>query len=179
MSNEIILETDRLLFRQHVIADIDAYCAMEADPDFRRYVGGKPRTREEAEKRFMLSLEPATNRLSMWATVFKQDGRYIGRCGVYPHFGHDGKPVPGEASLGLYIAKEYWGRGFATEAGKAFVRFGFDKLKLKRIVTVIDARNDVSVHVIEKLGFELVKSETGGPRSFYHYSLGNNSFDNP
>jgi ribosomal-protein-alanine N-acetyltransferase len=176
MCNEIILETDRLLFRQHVMDDMDAYCAMEMDPDFRRYVGGRPRTREEAEKRFMLSLEPKTNRLSMWATVFKPEGQYIGRCGIYPHFNNEGKPVPGEASLGLYIAKEYWGRGLATEAGRAFVQFGFDELKLNRIVTMIDARNDVSVHVIEKLGFELVKTDTGGPRSFYHYSLGKDRF---
>ena len=178
MSNEIILETKRLLFRQHIMADLEAYCAMEMDTDFRRYVGGKPRTREEAEKRFMLSLEPKTNRLTMWATVFKPDGRYIGRCGVYPHFNHDGKPVPDEASLGLYIAKEYWGRGFATEAGSAFVQFGFDELKLNRIVTMIDTRNDVSVNIIKKLGFELVETETGDQRSFYHYSLDRNRFYN-
>jgi ribosomal-protein-alanine N-acetyltransferase len=114
----------------------------------------------------------------MWATVFKPDGRYIGRCGVYPHFNHDGKPVPDEASLGLYIAKEYWGRGFATEAGSAFVQFGFDELKLNRIVTMIDTRNDVSVNVIKKLGFELVETETGDQRSFYHYSLDRNRFYN-
>jgi len=179
MGKEITLETDRLLFRQHIMADLEAYCAMEADPDFRRYIGGRPRPREESEKRFMLSLEPKTNRLSMWATVFKPEGQYIGRCGIYPHFDRDGKPVPGEASLGLYIAKEYWGRGLATEAGRAFVQFGFDELKLNRIVTMIDARNDVSVHVIEKLGFELVKTETGGPRSFYHYSIGIDRFYNP
>jgi ribosomal-protein-alanine N-acetyltransferase len=174
----IILETKRLLFRQHIMADLDAYCAMEADPDFRRYVGGKPRTREEAEKRFMLSLEPKTNRLSMWATVFKPEDQYIGRCGIYPHFNSDGKPVPGEASLGLYIAKEYWGKGFATEAGRAFVQFGFNELKLNRIVTMIDARNDVSVHVIGKLGFGLVKTETGDQRSFYYYSLDKERFYN-
>ncbi len=49
----VILETERLIFRQHTVADLDAYCAMEADPVFRRYVGGRPRTREEAERRFM------------------------------------------------------------------------------------------------------------------------------
>ncbi len=178
MSNETILETERLLFRQHIMADLEAYCAMEADPDFRRYVGGKPRTREEAEKRFMLSLEPKTSRLSMWATVFKPGGLYIGRCGIYPHINRDGKPVSGKASLGLYIAQEYWGKGFATEAGRAFVQFGFNELKLNSIVTMIDTRNNVSVHVIEKLGFELVETETGDQRSFYHYSLDRNRFDN-
>jgi len=169
----IILESERLLFRQHVLADMAAYCAMEMDRDVRRYVGGYPRTRVEAEKRFNGSLEPITNRLAVWATVFKQEGVYIGRCGIYPHFNNDGKPIPGEASLGLYIAKEYWGRGFATEAGKAFVQFGFNELKLDRIVTMVDTRNGASVRVLEKLGFELTLTETGDPRSFYHFALQN------
>jgi ribosomal-protein-alanine N-acetyltransferase len=171
-SEDIILESERLIFRQHVMADLDAFCAMEADPDVRRYVGGRPRPREEAERRFMEgALRPATNRMAMWATVLKSTGQYSGRCGVYPHFKNGGGVYEGEGALGLYIATEYWGRGYATEAGLAFVKFGFDELKFNKIVTAIDIRNDASVRVIEKLGFELVRTEVGEHRSFYHYAL--------
>ena len=170
MNQEIILESERLFFRQHVLADIDNYCAMEMDPDCRRYVGGRPRTREEAEHRFQGSLKPVTNRLSMWATVFKPKGDYIGRCGIYPHFKPDGDIFRDEASLGLYIAKAYWGRGFATEAGRAFINLGFDELKLSRIVTMVQVGNDASVRVLEKLGFVLADTEIG-KRSFYHFEL--------
>jgi len=170
----IILETERLIFRQHTMADLDAYCAMEADPDFRRYVGGRPRTREEAERRFMEgAIKPAANLLSMWATILRTARQYIGRCGIYPHFKPGGGVFEGEAALGLYIATEYSGRGFATEAGRAFVKLGFDELKLNRIVTAIDTRNDASVHVIKKLGFELESTEIGELRSFYHFTLQN------
>jgi ribosomal-protein-alanine N-acetyltransferase len=170
----VILESERLLFRQHVLADLDAFCAMEKDPDVRRYVGGKPRTQEEAEHRFMNgAMKPVSDRLAIWATVLKSDGNYIGRYGIYPHFKPDGTTIPGEASLGLYIATAYWGRGYATEAGKAFIRFGFDELKLNRIATSIQVGNDASVHIIKKLGFELVWTETGGTREFLHYSLQN------
>jgi [ribosomal protein S5]-alanine N-acetyltransferase len=176
--NVIVLETERLLFRQHIPADLDAFCAMEQNADFRRYVGGQPRTREEAESRFQNGLKPITDRLSMWATVFKPEQKYIGRCGIYPHFNRDGFPIPGEASLGLYIAPEYRGRGLATDAGKAFVKFGFDELGLNKIVTVIDVRNETSVHIIKKLGFELEETEEGEHRSFYHFTLAKNRFDN-
>ncbi|MDB5007684.1 MAG: putative ribosomal N-acetyltransferase YdaF [Mucilaginibacter sp.] len=168
----IILETERLLFRQHVMADIENYCAMEMDPEVRRYVGGRPRTREEAEDRFMGSLVPATDRLAMWATIYKPENKYIGRCGVYPHFNTDSNPISGEGSLGLYIVSTHWGWGLATEAGQAFIQFGFKELKLNRIVTSIDTRNDASVRVINKLGFELISTETG-PRSFYHFAIFN------
>jgi RimJ/RimL family protein N-acetyltransferase len=167
-----ILSSNRLLFRQHIMADIDAYCAMEMDADVRRYVGGQPRTREEAERRFMPSLEPVTDGLSMWATILKETGQYIGRCGVYPHFNHDGVPIADEGTLAFYIASEYWREGFATEAGRAFIRFGFDELHLKRIVAGVQAGNDASVHVIKKLGFELVSTEEGH-RTFYNFELKN------
>ncbi len=167
-----ILESERLIFRQHIPEDIDAYRAMEMDPDVRRYVGGRPRTREEAERRFKNELEPIIDRLSMWATLSKQDGNYIGRCGIYPHFNVDGSIIPREASLGLYIATVYWGKGIATEAGSAFVQFGFNELKLNRIVTMIQVGNDASVRVMQKLGFNLVSTENG-PRSFYHFALDN------
>jgi ribosomal-protein-alanine N-acetyltransferase len=174
-STEIILESKRLLFRQHVPGDLEAYCTMEQDPDVRRYIGGRPRTREEAEHRFKDSLKPVTNRLAMWATIFKPEGVYIGRCGIYPHFNHDGGIIDGEASLGLYIATEYWGRGFATEAGHAFIKFGFDELKLNRIVTMVQVGNDASVRVLEKLGFILTETEIG-LRSFYHFELQLNKY---
>ena len=133
---QIVLSTGRLLFRQHVMADMDAYCAMEMDAEVRRYVGGHPRSRQDAERRFIDgALKPAADRLSMWAAVLKQSGHYVGRCGVYPHRNTDGSLVENEGTLAFYIAREYWGRGFATEAGRAFIHFGFNELKLTRIVT--------------------------------------------
>ena len=171
MDAGIILETERLYFRQHILADLDAFCAMEADPDFRRYVGGAPRPRLQAEQRFMDGLKPITDNLSIWATIYKPENKYIGRCGLYPYFNSDGRQIPGEAALGLYIGRAYWGRGLATEAGRAFIDFGFNSLKINRIVTAIDTRNDVSVHIIEKLGFKLDQTVAGALRSFYHYVL--------
>ena len=168
---DFILETERLLFRQHTEADLDAFCDMEQDAEFRKYIGGQPRAREEAERRFKNGLKQVNGRLSMWATVLKPEAKYIGRCGIYPHFNENSEPIPGEASLGLYIARAYWGRGFATEAGQAFVQFGFHVLKINKIVTMVDTRHDVSVHVIKKLGFQLEETETGQHRSFYHFAL--------
>jgi ribosomal-protein-alanine N-acetyltransferase len=166
----IVLESERLLFRSHEAADLDSFCAMEADAEVRRYVGGAPRTREAAEKRFWEGvMQPVEDRLTMWATVLKADGSYIGRCGLYPRFKEEGR-VAGEAVLGFYLARQFWGRGFATEAGRAFVDFGFDELKLERIVTAVQVENAASIHVLEKLGFVIASHEVG-QRSFYHFEL--------
>jgi RimJ/RimL family protein N-acetyltransferase len=164
-------ETERLLFRQHVPSDKEAYCAMEMDADVRRYVGGYPRAREEAEKRFRGSLEPIKNGLGIWAIVLKDEGNYIGRGGVYPHMDGKGIAIPGEASLSLYIAKDHWQNGYATEAGEAFIRFGFDGLGLERIVAMVQVGNDASIRVMEKLGLKLTGTEVGQWRTFYHFML--------
>jgi len=168
----IVLESERLLFRDHEAADLDAYCEMEADPEVRRYVGGAPRTREAAERKFQGGLQRhMTDRMAMWATVYKPDGRYIGRAGVYPQFGSTGEIIPGEGTLGFYFARAYWGKGLATETGRAFVDFGFNELHLSRIVTAVQIGNDASVRVLDKLGFKLVRTEEGELRSFYHFEL--------
>ena len=168
----IVLESERLLFRDHEEADLNAYCEMEADPEVRRHVGGAPRSREAAESRFRKGLQrPESNRLWMWGTVYKPEGRYIGRCGVHPHFGPDGAMIAGEGALGFYLSRAYWGKGLATEAGRALVNFGFGELGLSRIVAAVQVGNDASVRVMEKLGFVLVRTETGECRSFYHFEL--------
>jgi RimJ/RimL family protein N-acetyltransferase len=58
----------------------------------------------------------------------------------------------------------------ATEAGRAFVNFGFDELKLTLIVTSVQVENAASIRVLEKLGFVIASHEIG-PRSFYHFEL--------
>ena len=162
----IVLETARLLFRDHEPGDLDPFCAMEADPEVRRYVGGRPRTREEGEQKFRdVYLKPITNRMGMWATVFKPEGRYIGYCGVYAG------SMPGEGTLGYYIAHDYWGRGLASEAARAFVDFAFRDLALTRIIASVEAGNQASKRILEKLGFQLEWREPGERRSFDHFAL--------
>jgi ribosomal-protein-alanine N-acetyltransferase len=168
----VILETERLLFRDHEPEDLEPYCTMEADPEVRRYVGGQPRPRDRAEVRFReVYLPPVPDRLALWATVYKPEGCYIGYCGVYRHFDADGKPIPAEGTLAFYLARPYWGRGLATEAGRAFLRFGFMELGLNRIVAGVQVGNDASIRVLEKLGLRHIGTETGAKRSFHSYAL--------
>lgn len=165
----IVLETERLLFRPHELHDRETYCAMEQDAEVRRYAGGAPRTREAAEAKFQATLKPSRGRLGMWATVLKANGRYIGRCGVYPHFQGEAV-VPNEGVLAFYLARQYWGQGLASEAATAFVEYGFETLGLRKIVATVEAGNGASAHILEKLNFGLVWREEG-VRIFDHFAL--------
>lgn len=161
----ILFETERLRFRDHTLADLEPFCAMEADPEFRRFVGGRPRPRDEAEEKFRrVYLPEIRDGRGLWATVYKPDDRYIGYCGVYGD-------KADEAVLAYYIARPYWGRGLATEAGEAFVRFAFDELNVQRLVTAVQVGHAASMRVLEKLGFAWVRRENGDARSFDHFEL--------
>jgi [ribosomal protein S5]-alanine N-acetyltransferase len=165
-----LLESERLLFREHQPGDREAYCALEADPEVRRYVGGAPRQHADAVRKFRDTfLKNASRKLALRATIFKPEDRYIGYSGLYPNF-RPGGSVPGEAVLAFCFARQYWGKGLATEAGQSFTNYGFEQLRLKRIVAVAQVGNAASIRVLEKLGFVHIATESG-PRSFYKFEL--------
>lgn len=165
-----LLESERIGFRAHEMADFEAFFAMESDAEVRRYVGGAPRTREGAERKFRdVQLQPIDAGLGLMAVIFKADDKYMGYCGLYPNFDNAGGKD--EAKLGFTLARSYWGRGLATEAGEALVRFGFGRLGLSRIVSVVQVENAASLRVLEKLGFGVAATEKTGARSFYRLEL--------
>ena len=69
--------------------------------------------------------------------------------------------------LAFYLARPYWGRGLAAEAGQAFLRFGFEQLGLSRIIATVQIGHDASVRVLEKLKLSRVDAYTGGRHYFY------------
>ena len=109
--------------------------------------------------------------MGMLATALKAEGTYIGRTGLYPFRTDEGVIVPHEATLAFYLARRYWGRGFATEAGQAFVEHGFRDFGLKKIHAGMNAANKASQRVIEKLGFKWVRSGGDAATEWHDYEL--------
>ena len=149
------LETARLIFRDHEPRDLEAYCELESDPVYRSPQPVYPRAELERGYREAV-LKPKD--LGLCATEFKPDGHYVGRCGLYPFRNDAGEVQPGEAFIAFYIARPYWGRGIATEAGRAWVDYGFSQLGLVRIEAGVAAANTASLRVVAKLGFTWIRS---------------------
>jgi RimJ/RimL family protein N-acetyltransferase len=166
----IRLETPRLLFRDHELADLEPFCEMESDPEYRRPQRVHPR--EELERKFREGpLVPKP--LGLLATVHKPDGRYIGRCGLYPFRNERSEIVPHEAFLAYYLARPYWGRGLATEAAHAWVAYGFETLGLRRIEAGMNAANLASQRIVEKLGFQWIRSGGDEHTRWHDFELWN------
>jgi ribosomal-protein-alanine N-acetyltransferase len=150
---EKVLETERLIFRRLTMDDLDELFALYHSPDVRKYYSeGIPsyaETRQELE--WMLNTCYAKYGFGMWATIYKATDKFIGRCGLTPMDieGHE------EIEVGYMLAREYWGQGLATEAAQAILQYGFDELKIPRLVCVINPGNEASSRVAEKIGMTL------------------------
>lgn len=117
------LETERLLFRSHQLEDLEVFCSMNMDPEVRRYVGGKPWSREKAEARFFGKyIREPSNTFGLWATIHKEDDRYIGYCGLSARYDAWGKLEENCSGLAFYLDRCYWRMGLATEAATAFAK---------------------------------------------------------
>ena len=86
MNHTIILETKRLLLRRLVMDDLDALFALYSDEEIRRYFPEGTLTYEETkeELEWFLNGHPNYPELGLWATIYKETGQFIGRCGLLP-----------------------------------------------------------------------------------------------
>lgn len=155
----IILETERLLFRHLVMNDLDELFALYSDPEMRRYfpdgVLNFEDTKEELE--WFLNGHPEHPELGLWATVYKETGKFIGRCGLLP-WTIDNRQ---EVEAAYMIAKAYWGQGLATEAAQGILQYGFEKLNLTRLICLMHPDNIASQRVAQKVGMILERHVDG------------------
>jgi ribosomal-protein-alanine N-acetyltransferase len=151
------LETERLLIRPLTNADRPAFRAMSSDPEVMRYVHhGEPYTEREIDDFYARQARQLQEfDVCMGAMIEKASGRVVGLAGTQPL----GKS--GDYEIGWWLAREVWGRGYATEAGRAAMNHVLDHLKLPRVVAVIDPGNTASVRVVERLGFTYDRRYTG------------------
>jgi RimJ/RimL family protein N-acetyltransferase len=151
----IILETPRLLLRHQVIEDSDDLWALYCNPNITKYIPDAPRTREEAKEELEWHMHghPKHPELGLWATIHKETGKFIGRCGLLPWTIEEQYDV----EVAYTIAEEYWGQGFGTEAAQAILQYGFEKLNLSRLICLIEPENIASQRVAQKMGMSLEK----------------------
>lgn len=136
----IIIETPSLILREFEEADVSDLAAIYADPEGMRSKGG-PRPYGYAEHTVREARRDyQTCGYGFWAAVLKQEGRLIGWCGLLDQTIQD-KPV---VEIAYNLAKEYWGRGLATEAARAIKEWGFRDLPVERLVSLISPDNIAS-----------------------------------
>jgi len=143
------ITTERLIMRGWREADLALWAAMNADPEVRRYVG--PLLTFEQAAAWVLNYQDDLDRygFGFWAVEIRASGEFIGFTGLNTM--DEGMPFSG-VELGWRLARSAWGHGYATEAGLAALRYGFDAMGLPEVVAVTMARNVRSQAVMRRIG---------------------------
>ncbi|MBE9198992.1 MULTISPECIES: GNAT family protein [unclassified Nodularia (in: cyanobacteria)] len=142
------LETERLLLREFVDTDWPAVFAYQSDPLYLRYYNWTHLTQTDAREFVQMFINQQKERPRIkfqLAVVLKDENHLIGNCGVRIN-----DMELKEANIGYELDSRYWGRGYATEAARAILKFGFEELKIHRIWSWCVAENLSSVRVLEK-----------------------------
>uniref|UniRef100_UPI003BA99420 GNAT family N-acetyltransferase n=1 Tax=Stappia sp. TaxID=1870903 RepID=UPI003BA99420 len=148
---QITLETDRLSIRPWRDDDREPFAAMCADPEVMRYFPA-PLSRKESDDLIDRAIVRAEDDGVCFQPVERlEDGCFLGFVGLSrPAWQVPG--APGCVEIGWRLAQAAWGRGYASEAARAWCRFGFETLGLREIVSFTTVANDRSRRVMERLG---------------------------
>lgn len=146
----IEIRTPRLLMRRWRESDLAPYAALNADVEVTRYLAG-PLTRERSDAMVeRIERGFAEHGFGLWALEVAETGEFIGFTGLsVPGFEAHFTPA---VEVGWRLARSAWGNGYATEAARAAVAYGFDQAGLDEIVSFTTAANRASRAVMERLG---------------------------
>jgi RimJ/RimL family protein N-acetyltransferase len=145
----LLLKTPRLVLRVWQDADRDAFAALNADPEVTQDLGG-PLGRRESDVKFDRYLDAfARHGFGRWA-IENDEGRFVGYAGIMPS--SPDHPLRPHAEIGWRLARGAWGRGYATEAGRAALRDIFDRIGFAEVLSYTSPDNARSQAVMARLG---------------------------
>lgn len=147
---EVRLISDRLVLREFLPSDEEAVQAYASDPVVTRFLLWGPNTVDDTRAFIAESIENSRDpRRTIFelAVVHNESQTLIGGAGL---------SVTGseEGALGYVFNRDFWSRGYATEAAKALLQFGFEQLGLRRISATCDPDNVASATVLTKAGLQ-------------------------
>ena len=150
MPEPIEFMTERLRLRQWEVRDREPFAAMNADLDVMRYFASVG-THESSNRTVDVWQSEIEERgWSNWAVEHTESGMFIGFVGL--SVPRRALPFMPRVEIGWRLAKEHWGKGFATEAAKGVLRVGFERLDLNEIVSFTSLVNQPSRAVMKRIG---------------------------
>lgn len=153
------IETDRLLLRELLFSDVDGLFELESNPNVHLFVGNKPVTHIDECRAYIEFIHQQYKDFGTgrWAVILKETNEFIGWSGI--------KFITNEINnhkdfyeIGYRFIEKHWGKGYATEAGKAFIDYAFNEMKVDALYAYADAGNENSRKILEKLGLRYVNS---------------------
>ncbi len=146
-----MFETERLFLRKLQDYDVDEIFKMRSDEEIMRFIRTPQTEREESLHWIkMISARWDNEKIGFCGVIEKETKEFVGWCGLW-------KLVEtNEIEVGYAIKKEFWGKGYATEAAQVCLKYGFEELNLEKIVAVAFPENEPSQNVMKRLGMKRI-----------------------
>ena len=178
---EYFLTSARLGFRRWRAEDLPLAIGLWGDPEVTRLIDARGRLdKSQVRQRLELEMETAAKYgVQYWPVIRLRDHTHVGCCGVRPY------DLPHKIyEIGFHIRSACWGRGYATEAARAVIVYGFEQLGAAGLFAGHNPRNIDSRRLLLKLGFGYTHDEFYAPTGLQHpsYALSKsdlNKTDNP
>ena len=168
------IETERLLLRELGLSDAERMFELDSNPNVHLFLGNKPvkHIDESIYQIKNIQQQYIDFGIGRWAVILKETNEFLGWSGI--------KFITNEINnhkdfyeIGYRFIEKYWGKGYATEAGKAFVDYAFNEMKVEALYAYADAGNKDSRKILEKLGLQYVNSFEYEGESEVWYELKN------
>ncbi len=166
------IETPRLNLRQFTPKDAKELYRIYSHPDSFKYMSNEKPLPWEQTRGLIDSFTEHWRKYNfgVWAVVDKSNQKLIGHCGL-KFLGNTT-----EIQIGYLLFKSYWGRGLATEAASAVLKYGFEMAQLNRIVAIAKPENIASRRVMEKIGMKYEKDAYYYDNDVVYYSLSRDAY---
>ncbi|KQO31661.1 GNAT family acetyltransferase [Flavobacterium sp. Leaf82] len=153
------IETDRLILRELLLSDVEGMFELDSNPNVHLFLGNKPvkDIQESLDQIKNIQQQYKDLGIGRWAVILKETNEFLGWSGI--------KFITNEINnhkdfyeIGYRFIEKHWGKGYATEAGKAFIDYAFNVMKIEAVYAYADAGNENSRRILEKLGLRYVNS---------------------
>ncbi|MFL0353051.1 GNAT family N-acetyltransferase [Xanthomarina sp. GH4-25] len=153
------IETERLLLRELRLSDLEGMFTLDSDPEVHKYLGNKPvKTIDESQKILESVLKQYKERgIGRFAVIEKDSGDFVGWSGLRLNTEYNMNGFTRYYDVGYRLMKRFWGKGYATESGKASVDYAFNCMKLPEVYATTEFGNQASHNALLKIGLYYVE----------------------
>ena len=151
----VVIVTARLILRTFRAGDLAPFATLNADPKVMEFLGAPLDTDASDAIALGAGRSFAAEGIGKLAVERRSDGAFLGSCGLSRE-----QWYPDDLEVGWRLARPYWGRGYATEAGRAWLAYAFEIVRCDRVISIADAPNQRSIAVMKRLGLTLDRTAT-------------------
>ncbi len=172
----LILETDRLIIRELLLSDAEAFFAMDANSNVHKYLWNKPvqKIEETIEVITFVRKQYVENGIGRFAIILKDTNEFIGWAGLK----YNTEMVNNKVNfydIGYRLDEKFWGKGYASEATFAWLKYAFETMKIKTIEAAAHSENEASNRILQKIGMQMTEQYLADGVSWNWYELENKS----